>query len=206
MLLRHANHHAAPLQIGGRLGARRPQPLPPSAAKALSVQALRKLVDEEAGPDRQLLICADATFTNHIGRVRKDARLLALPTADQQNHGRGRQRCYGDPLLTPEQYRRDQSLGWKQVRAFAAGRTHTFHFKVVSPVRWKRAGGGRQLQLIIIRAVPYQLRKWGPRSYRKPAYLICIDPALSAQHILQAYLWRWEIADIPASVPSSAHI
>jgi hypothetical protein len=183
-----------------------------SAASAIStigaqrIQALRQLVDQEAGPERELRVCADATFTNRtvlkalpprtvlIGRIRKDARLFALPTVDQENHGRGRHRCYGDPLPTPEQYRQNQSLGWKQVRAFAAGRTHTFHLKVVSPVRWKHAGGDRQLQLIIVRAVPYRLRKWGPRSYRRPAYLICTDPTLSPQQILQAYLWRWEIA------------
>jgi hypothetical protein len=182
-----------------------------SAASAIStigaqrIQALRQLVDQEAGPERELRVCADATFTNRtvlkalpprtvlIGRIRKDARLFALPTAEQENHGRGRHRCYGDPLPTPEQYRQNQSLGWKQVRAFAAGRTHTFHLKVVSPVRWKHAGGARQLQLIIVRAVPYRLRKWGPRSYRRPAYLICTDPTLSPQQILQAYLWRWEI-------------
>jgi hypothetical protein len=61
---------------------------------------------------------------------------------------------------------------------FAAGRTHTFHLKVVSPVRWKQAGGTRQLPLIIVRAVPYRLRKRGPLSYRRPAYLICTtDPS-----------------------------
>jgi hypothetical protein len=175
-----------------------------SAKGAQRIQALRHVIDE-ADPQRQLLVCADATFTNHtvlkalpprtvlIGRIRKDARLFALPTAEQENHGRGRHRCYGDPLPTPEQYRQNQSLGWKRVRAFAAGSTHTFHVKVVSPVRWKHAGRERQLQLLIIRAVPYRLRKWGPRSYRRPCYLICTDPTLSPQRILQAYLWRWEI-------------
>ena len=176
-----------------------------SAKGAQRIQALRQLINEEAGRERQLLVCADATFTNStvlkalpphtvlIGRMRKDARLFALPTTEQENHGRGRHRCYGDPWPTPEQYRQNQSLGWKRIRAFAAGSTHTFHVKVVSPVRWKHAGGDRQLQLLIVRAVPYRLRKWGRLSYRKPAYLICTDPSLSPQQILQAYLWRWEI-------------
>ena len=30
-------------------------------------------------------------------------------------------------------------------------------------------------------------------NYRKPAYLICYNPHLPPQEILQAYLWRWEI-------------
>ena len=114
-----------------------------SAASAISskgsqrIQALRRAIDEEAGSDRQLIVCADATFTNRtvlrtlpprtvlIGRIRKDASLFALPTPDQQNHGRGRHRCYGDPLPTPEQYRQSQSLGWKRVRAFC-GRQHAY--------------------------------------------------------------------------------
>lgn len=79
------------------------------------------------------------------------------------------------------------------MRAFAAGRIHTFHVKVIAPVRWKQAGAQRQLLLVIVRAVPYRLRKWGPLSYRRPAYLICTDLTLSPQQILQAYLWRWQI-------------
>jgi len=68
-----------------------------------------------------------------IGRIRKDARLFARPTPEQENHGRSRHRCYGDPLPTPEQYRQSQSLGWKRIRAFAAGSTHTFHVKALLP-------------------------------------------------------------------------
>jgi hypothetical protein len=29
--------------------------------------------------------------------------------------------------------------------------------------------------------------------YRQPAYLICSDPNLPIEQLLQAYLWRWEI-------------
>ena len=29
--------------------------------------------------------------------------------------------------------------------------------------------------------------------YRQPAYLICTDPELDINQLLQAYLWRWEI-------------
>jgi hypothetical protein len=29
--------------------------------------------------------------------------------------------------------------------------------------------------------------------YRQPAYLICTDPKLAIDKLLQAYLWRWEI-------------
>ncbi|MDR2051685.1 MAG: hypothetical protein LBQ63_07950, partial [Deltaproteobacteria bacterium] len=33
----------------------------------------------------------------------------------------------------------------------------------------------------------------GPDGYRNPAYLLCTDPDLPVERLLQAYLWRWEI-------------
>ena len=183
-----------------------------SAASAISRRGaerlahLRENIDQTpGGSDRALLICADATFTNRtvlqnlpprttlMGRIRKDARLYALPTAKEENHGRGRRRYYGQRLPTPEQYRHDQSIPWTTVTAFAAGRVHDFDIKFVTPLRWKHAGGERQLSLLIVRPIAYRLRKGAHLSYRNPAYLICSDPALAPQQILQAYLWRWEI-------------
>jgi hypothetical protein len=83
---------------------------------------LRQAIDEFAGGGtRPLLVCADATFINRtvlrdlpprttlIGHIRKDARLYALPTAEEENHGRGRHRCYCQLRPTPEQWRRDES-------------------------------------------------------------------------------------------------
>jgi hypothetical protein len=167
---------------------------------------LRHAINEFAGgATRPLLVCADATFTNRtalrdlpprttlIGRIRKDARLYALPTAEEENHGRGRHRCYGQLRPTPEQWRRDESIPWTTVQAFAAGNVHDFDIKLITPLRWKHAGGERQLSLLIVRPIAYRLRKGAHLSYRNPAYLISSDPALAPQQILQAYLWRWEI-------------
>jgi hypothetical protein len=123
------------------------------------------------GAERALLACADATFTNRtvlrnlpprttlIGRIRKDARLYALPTTQEENHGRGRRRFYGQRLPTPEQYRRDETIPWTTVRAFAAGQVHDFDIKFLSPLRWKHAGGQRQISLLIVRPIAYRLRK-----------------------------------------------
>ena len=82
-----------------------------SALGAERITALRRDLDAHPGGiERSLLVCVDGTFTcrtvfRHlperttlIGRIRKDARLYALPTAAQENLGRGRQRCYGDRL------------------------------------------------------------------------------------------------------------
>ena len=182
-----------------------------SAASALSrrgaerLRHLRQAIDQFAdGASRSLLVCADATFTNRtvlrdlpprttlLGRIRKDAGLYALPTAEEENQGRGRRRCYGQHRPTPEQFRRDESSPWTTVSAFAAGNVHDFDIKFITPLRWKNTGGERQLALLIVRPVAYRLRRGAHLSYRNPAYLICSDPALPPQQILQAYLWRWE--------------
>ncbi len=177
-----------------------------SSLGAQRIAALRAALDTHpGGPGRALRICVDATFTCRtvlkdlpprttlIGRIRKDACLYALPTPEQANHGRGRRRAYGQRLPTPEQYRQDQSIPWQTVRACAAGNIYDFEIKTVTPLRWKHAGGDRQLLLLIVRPVAYRLKQGVDLNYRKPAYLICTDPALSPQQILQSYLWRWEI-------------
>ena len=177
-----------------------------SALGAQRIAALRNALDAHpGGTARRLLVCADATFTCRavfkdlpqrttlIGRIRKDARLYALPTPEEENHGRGRHRCYGQRLPTPEQYRQDPSLAWQTVRACAAGNTYDFEIKTVAPLRWKHAGGERQLLLLIVRPVAYRPNQGADLQYRNPAYLICSDPTLAPQQILQAYLWRWEI-------------
>lgn len=183
-----------------------------SAASAISRRGaerlthLRHAIDQFAGGARRpLLVCADATFTNRtvlrdlaprtilLGRIRKDARLYALPTAEEENQGRGRRRCYGQRLPTPEQWRRDESLPWTTVQAFTAGNVYDFDIKFITPLRWKHAGGHRQLSLLIGRPVAYRPRKRAPLSYRNPAYLIATDPHLAPEQILQSYLWRWEI-------------
>jgi hypothetical protein len=124
-----------------------------------------------------------------VGRVRKDAKLFAPP---QPTTGRGRPRVYGDPRLTPEQTRQDESIPWQTAKAYAAGKVHDFDIKIVSPVRWKGTGE-RDLKLIVIRPLAYRPTKGSKLQYREPAYLLCTAPNLSVETILQAYLWRWEI-------------
>lgn len=176
-----------------------------SALGARRMHALRAALDQLAsGQQRRLWMCADGTFTNRtvlkhlpprttlIGRVRKDARLYALPRPDAP-HGRGRHRYYGQPLPTPEQYRQDPLIPWQSVSAFAAGRLYNFEIKYIAPLRWKNGSGNRDIALLVVRPVAYRLRQHHRLNYRNPAYLIATDPTLTPQQILQAYLWRWEI-------------
>jgi hypothetical protein len=64
------------------------------------------------------------------------------------------------------------------VQVFAAGGLHDFDIKFMAPVRWKHAGSERQLSLLTVRPVAYQLRRLAPLSYCNPAYLITTDPTL----------------------------
>ena len=39
----------------------------------------------------------------------------------------------------------------------------------------------------------HRLRKGSKLLYRKPAYLICTDPDMPLEEVLQYYIWRWDI-------------
>jgi hypothetical protein len=176
-----------------------------SVEGARRMEAVRQALDDRGMSERPLVMTADGTFTCRavfknlpervalIGRIRKDARLYALPTPEQENHGRGRKRAYGDRLPTPEEMRRDESIPWAEVQAYAAGKLYPFNVKEIAPVRWKHAGGERTLRLVIVRPVGYRLRKGTHKNYRKPAYLISTDLKMPLEELLQAYIWRWEI-------------
>lgn len=125
-----------------------------------------------------------------IGRIRKDANLFALPP--EEGVRRGRRRYYGQSLPTPDEIRRDPAVPWKTVTAYAAGTLHSFRIKTMEPVRWK-AGGNTTLKLMVIAPLGYRLTQGSRLNYRNPAYLICTDPTISDQMMLQSFVWRWEI-------------
>jgi hypothetical protein len=154
--------------------------------------------------DRVLIVGVDGSYTNKtvlrnlpqrttlIGRVRKDAKLFYLPGPPDPS-ARGPKRKYGDPAPTPHALRQDPSVPWQEVKAYAAGKVHTFSVKTIAPVLWKKAGPERPLRLIVIGPVSYRLRKGSKLLYRQPAYLICTDPDLPLDKAVQYYIWRWDI-------------
>lgn len=164
----------------------------------IALDTLGRLQQNRQG--RALRILVDGSYTNRhllrnlpeksvlIGRIRKDAHLNALPEAQAE---KGRPRIYGRSLPTPEQIRQDPSIPWQKVEAFAAGKKRTFDIKTIERVRWRKAGK-IDLRLVIIRPVPYR-GPGGKRHYREPAYLICTDPNLAVETLLQNYIWRWDI-------------
>lgn len=163
----------------------------------VATQRLAKLREDVEG--KKIICAVDGGFTNQtlfrnipddtvlIGRIRKDARLFAVPIQDKVR--RGRPQWYGSDLPTPEEVRQNETYIWTQVEAFAAGKRHQFDIKVLPTVRWVGTAN-RTTQVIIIRPLAYRLRKGHPLLYRKPAYLL---PNLPLDQLLQAYLWRWEI-------------
>lgn len=166
------------------------------------IKLMRQRLDQNNAKDKQLVISVDGSYTNAqvlknlpqkvtlIGRIRKDTKLYELPQA-QTNLGR--RRAYGQKLPTPEQIRQSNQYPWQEVKAWAAGKVHTFNLKIINNVRWRSAGGKQNLMLIVIRPLGYRLTKSSKILYREPAYLICTDSQMDVQKLLQSYLWRWEI-------------
>ena len=173
-----------------------------SAVGAQALHNTRRHLDTQ-WQGRALICAVDGGFTNRtvfrdipentilIGRIRKDAKLFAPPDTDAVSR-RGRPRWYGSLLPTPESIRQDDSIPWKQVEAFAAGKRHLFDVKSIPAARWAGTGN-RTVQVLIIRPLAYRLRQGGRLLYRNPSYLVCTDPALPLSRLLQSYLWRWEI-------------
>lgn len=169
------------------------------------IRALRKGLDgSPGGAERRLITAVDGSYTNSkvlkglpenttlIGRIRKDAKLYHLPD-ESDRPARGRKPVYGKRAPTPEELRKDETVKWETVDVWAAGKVHEFHFKSIAPIRSRTAGEKHDLRLIVIRPLAYRPSKGAKLLYRKPACLICTDPNLPVEEVIQAYVWRWDI-------------
>jgi hypothetical protein len=166
---------------------------------------LRGQLDEEFGcPDRILINVVDGSYTNKtciqglpertvlIGRIRRDAKLY-FPPRPQDQPAVGSKRQYGRRAPTPDELLRDETVPFVEVSAYAAGKLQKFKVKTLDCVQWKKAGADRRLRVVAIKPVGYRLRKGSKVLYRQPAYLICTDPDLPVEKVVQYYLWRWDI-------------
>jgi hypothetical protein len=162
------------------------------------IEALRLSLPDS----RKLVIVGDGSYTNadilhglpantvYIGRIRKDALLHALPGPAPAT---GRPPVYGAQLPTPEVLRTDDAVAWQTLEAFAAGKRHSFRVKTLAPALWRKSGAACPLRIIVIAPIGYRLRNGSRLLYRQPAFLICTDPEMSLEELLQDYLWRWGI-------------
>lgn len=170
----------------------------------LAIKQLAALQNERTVEGKQppeLHVVVDGSYTNRnvlrkktdqtvvIGRIRKDAHLSAKPESQQP---KGRKRIYGEDLPTPEQIRTDNTILWQEIEVTLGGKRRTLRIKTLSPIRW-RAAGEQDLRLVIIAPIPYLRRPNGKRLYRQPGYLICTDPDLPLEQLVQEYIWRWDI-------------
>jgi hypothetical protein len=162
---------------------------------------LRQQMDQSGSAHRQLIVSMDGRFTNGtvlkevperttlIGRVRKDS-VFFHPPQVQPSHGRKRK--YGPRCPTPEELLKDDQRPWQRVQAYAAGKRHQFEVKTLSPVYTQMDKAQTPLRLVVIKPVGYRLSKT-QTDRREPAFLICTDPNLPLEKVLQYYLWRWDI-------------
>lgn len=167
------------------------------------ITRLRHRLDQDRAQSRSVWVVVDGRFTNRtvlrdlpertllIGRIRGDAKLYHLPATDSPRAGR--RRIYGPQALTPEQLRQSQEVPWQTVSAWACGRRHDFRLKILTPLRWRATADRVNVQIVVIAPLAYRLSHSSRVLYRQPAYLICTDPTLSVQQLLQSYLWRWDI-------------
>ncbi len=172
--------------------------------RCLNNQAIEHMVAlrEQVDPARSIVFCGDGSYTNKtvmknlprnctlIGRVRKDAKLCYPPLKQPRT---GRKCSYGPAAPTPEALRKDDSIPWQNVQAFAAGKQHSFKVKILSGVLWRKSGANISLSVVVIAPLSYHRNQKGKLLYRQPAYLICTDPTMAIAALLQYYLWRWGI-------------
>lgn len=174
--------------------------------KNLNAYALSQmeLLNKAVAGSRRVIFCGDGSYTNrailrgmpaesvYIGRLRKDA-VLHHPPLPKTAGANGRPRSYGELASTPEQLRQDEPVPWQRVVAYAAGKKHSFKIKTLGPVQWRKAGTDLRVRIVVIAPLGYRLREGGRVLYRQPAYLLCTDPELAIEQLLQYYLWRWGI-------------
>lgn len=166
------------------------------------LKILRQEMDRNDSSGRKLVVGVDGRFTNKtflrevpertviVGRIRKDAVVHELP--DNQP-ALGRKRKYGKLAATPEQLLKDEAVSFQTVRAFAAGKEHLFQIKQMGPVVVRLDRAARPVRILVIKPLGYRLKKGGKLLYRQAAYLMCTDPGMSLEELLQDFLWRWDI-------------
>jgi hypothetical protein len=170
------------------------------------LHSIRQALDARlATRQRQFIASGDGSYTNRsvlrnlperttfIGRIRKDAKLFLPLPADSATRSGGRPRRYGAPAPTPQQVLQDDSVPMVKVRCFAAGEEREIPVKILRTVYWRKAGPDMPLLLLVIKPLGYRLRKGSKLLYHQPAFLICTDPQLDLQILLQAYIDRWQI-------------
>lgn len=169
------------------------------------IAQLRKQLDREGHSGRDLHVVVDGGYTNKkflrtevdrtvfIGRLRKDAKLRA--PAPEMETERGRPRKYGDHLARPQELLADKSIPWKTAEVYAAGKKRLFKYKCHDHCCWPSGLLDRKVRVIAVQPLEpsHDMIKGRRLFFSHPGYILCSDPDLSVETVLQAYIHRWEI-------------
>ena len=167
-----------------------------------SVVALRADLDRQGQSGRTLVVSFDNGFTNKtlmrhlpertvfVGRLRKDAKLFAVPSTETE--GRGRPVLYGQRQPTPEQMRQALDQPWESITLRLDGRDVPFRFRSSGPVRSVLAGA-QNLRVVVVQQENYGSTSGGHRRHRQPTYLVCTDPDLPPAQVVRHAFARWGI-------------
>lgn len=178
----------------------------PGAHAVRMLQQLRQHLDDSATyADKFIWVSGDGDYSNstllpqlprktvYIGRTRTDIHLRSVP-AKHRKRTPGRPCSYGKKLPTPEELRKDKSIEWKHAEIFNGPRKTTkVRYKRIERAKWHIAGEKAIVQIVVIAPLRYKKRKDGPWCYTQPAHLVCTDPNIPVDELIQAYLWRWGI-------------
>ena len=167
-----------------------------------NVIALREDLDRQGQAGRTLVVSFDNGFTNRtvlrrrpertvfVGRLRKDAKLFAVPPAAESR--RGRRVVYGSRLPTPEQMRQATDTPWESITLRLDGHEVPFRFRASGPVRSALAGA-QDLRVVVVQHENYGCTPAGNKRRRNPTYLVCTDPSLPADQVVRHAFSRWGI-------------
>ena len=177
----------------------------PGAHAIRLLQQVREHLDA-SGPHagRMIWVCGDGDYSNstllphlppktlYIGRTRTDIKLRSVPKQPQRR-STGRPRSYGKQLQTPEALRKDKSVDWEHLTICNGPKDTKVRYKRIPQAKWHIAGEKAVVQVVVIAPLRYKKRKNGPWLYTKPAYLVCTDPNMPVEQLIQTYFWRWGI-------------
>ena len=115
-----------------------------------------------------------------VGPLPRDAALSELPTPSSKP-SRGRPRKYGERLPSPAELFEASTTAWRKTTVCMYGRR--VKLRVAERVaQWRSVFGAQPVRIVLARAED--------DSYR-PMALVCADPSLSAEQVLEVYSRRW---------------
>jgi hypothetical protein len=162
-----------------------------------AARQMRQTLDQAGLAGRELLCALDGSYCNQtvwraglertriIARTRKNATLCHPATEPG--------RVYARQTWTPLDVYQDPKRPWSTVKAFFGGQWREVRYKEVGSVRWRKAGGGKTLRLIVLAPTPYRVSQNGRRYYRQESFLLTDDLTSEVGVLVQAYLDRYQI-------------